>query len=524
MTFDKLGLVQPLLKALHEEGYETPTPIQAQAIPTLLQGRDLLGCAQTGTGKTAAFALPILQRLHDHPSAPGRPAIRVLVLTPTRELAIQIDESFAAYGRHLRQKHVVIFGGVGQKPQTDALQRGAHIVVATPGRLLDLIGQGFVDLKHLDTFVLDEADRMLDMGFIHDVRKVIARLPARRQTLLFSATMPPEIAKLAQTILHDPEKVEVTPVSSTAETVEQVVHFVEKADKNKLLVHLLQGDAIREALVFTRTKHGANKVAKVLVQNGIQAEAIHGNKSQTARQTALRNFKAGRTRVLVATDIAARGIDIDGLGHVINFDLPNVPETYVHRIGRTGRAGASGRAISFCDSEERAYLRDITRLIGSQVPVAGAVGPALPELQKGPAPDQVRRHTQKGHVPRNGRDQAQRKDRSPGRTRTKNRSERPHRGPAQGQRAEKNTGRPTGPRPDSANPKHPHRGGTGTRTHEDRQRTDKDDQSRARTYDRMMQELFGEPLPSPKGNGGVERSDGKPKQRKGRGRGRGPRR
>jgi len=367
-TFNDLGLIEPILKALQEEGYTHPTPIQAQAIPHLVQGRDLLGCAQTGTGKTAAFAIPILQELTARPSAAKR-AIRTLILTPTRELAIQIGESFAAYGRNLQVKHTVIFGGVGQRPQTDALQRGVDIVVATPGRLLDLMNQGFVHLGGLEIFVLDEADRMLDMGFIHDVKKVIAKLPAKRQTLFFSATMPPEIAKLANSILTNPIKVEVAPVSSTADTIDQHLFYVDRTDKNKLLVHLLQGDAIREALIFTRTKHGANKVVKVLEQAGIGAEAIHGNKSQTARQNALKNFKEGKIRALVATDIAARGIDIDGLTHVINFDIPNIPETYVHRIGRTGRAGASGRALSFCDHEEKAFLRDITRLIKRDIPV-----------------------------------------------------------------------------------------------------------------------------------------------------------
>lgn len=367
-TFNDLGLIEPILKALQAEGYTHPTPIQEQAIPHLVKGRDLLGCAQTGTGKTAAFAIPILQELTARPPAAKR-AIRTLILTPTRELAIQIGESFTAYGRNLQVRHTVIFGGVGQKPQTDALQRGVDVVVATPGRLLDLMQQGFVHLNGLEIFVLDEADRMLDMGFIHDVKKVIAKLPAKRQTLFFSATMPPEIAKLANSILTDPIKVEVAPVSSTAETIDQHLYMVDRTDKNKLLVHLLQGDAIREALIFTRTKHGANKVAKILMQEGIGAEAIHGNKSQTARQNALKNFKEGKIRALVATDIAARGIDIDGLTHVINFDIPNIPETYVHRIGRTGRAGASGRALSFCDHEEKLFLRDITRLIKRDIPV-----------------------------------------------------------------------------------------------------------------------------------------------------------
>ncbi len=370
-TFNDLGLIEPILKALQEEGYTHPTPIQEQAIPHLTKGRDLLGCAQTGTGKTAAFAIPILQELHERGTGVqgSKRPIKVLILTPTRELAIQIGESFAAYGRHLKLRHTVIFGGVGQKPQTDALHRGVDTVIATPGRLLDLMQQGFVHLNDLDIFVLDEADRMLDMGFIHDVKKVIAKLPQKRQTLFFSATMPPEIAKLANSILTDPIKVEVAPVSSTAETIDQSIFFVDRTDKNKLLLSLLEGDTIREALIFTRTKHGANKVAKVLTQAGHASEAIHGNKSQSARQNALKGFKEGKLRALVATDIAARGIDIDGLTHVINFDLPNVPETYVHRIGRTGRAGASGKALSFCDHEEKEYLRDITRLIKRDIPV-----------------------------------------------------------------------------------------------------------------------------------------------------------
>ena len=368
-TFNDLGLIEPILKALQEEGYTHPTPIQEQAIPHLIKGRDLLGVAQTGTGKTAAFAIPILQELHAKGPQGAKKKIKTLILTPTRELAIQIGESFSAYGRHLHLKHTVIFGGVGQKPQTDALHRGVDTVVATPGRLLDLMGQGYIHLNDLEIFVLDEADRMLDMGFIHDVKKVIAKLPQKRQTLFFSATMPPEISKLANSILTDPVKVEVTPVSSTADTIGQSIYFVDRTDKNKLLLHLLEGDTIREALIFTRTKHGANKVAKVLNQAGHAAEAIHGNKSQTARQNALKGFKEGKLRALVATDIAARGIDIDGLTHVINFDLPNVPETYVHRIGRTGRAGASGKALSFCDHEEKEYLRDITRLIKRDIPV-----------------------------------------------------------------------------------------------------------------------------------------------------------
>ncbi len=370
MSFENLNLIEPILKALKTEGYTQPTPIQAQAIPIVLQGKDLLGCAQTGTGKTAAFAIPTLQLLHKNPPKQnGRKAIRTLVLTPTRELAIQIDESFAAYGRNTGLKHLVVFGGVGQKPQTDALARGVDILVATPGRLLDLMNQNFINLNHLEIFILDEADRMLDMGFIHDVKKIIAKLPQRRQTLFFSATMPPEIKMLASTILFDPEKVEVTPVSSTADTIRQAVYFVAKTDKKALLTHVLQDESIETALVFSRTKHGADRVVKDLKKSGIEAEAIHGDKSQTARQRALTNFKNRTIRVLVATDIAARGIDVEELSHVINWELPNIPETYVHRIGRTGRAGAKGIAISFCDTEEKAYLKDIEKLIGKQLPV-----------------------------------------------------------------------------------------------------------------------------------------------------------
>lgn len=369
--FEKLNLIDPILKALKAEGYTKPTPIQEQAIPVLLQRKDLLGCAQTGTGKTAAFSIPLLQLLHQDELYKKEPdGIKALILTPTRELAIQIGESLEAYGKLLRIRHTVIFGGVSQKPQTDALRAGVDILVATPGRLLDLMDQRFVKLDRLKMFVLDEADRMLDMGFIHDVKKIIARIPAKRQTILFSATMPPEIATLASTILTNPVRVEVTPVSSTAHTVKQEIYFVDKANKRHLLLHLLKTKNINTALVFTRTKHGADRVAKDLNKAGIIAEAIHGNKSQNARQRALTNFKAQKTRVLVATDIAARGIDIDELSHVINFEIPNVPETYVHRIGRTGRAGASGSSISFCDAEEKAYLKDIQKLIGKQVPVA----------------------------------------------------------------------------------------------------------------------------------------------------------
>ncbi len=370
MSFEKLNLIEPVLRALKTEGYNTPTPIQQQAIPLLLQRRDLLGCAQTGTGKTAAFAIPILQLLHqDELFVKGPEGIKALILTPTRELAIQIDESFAAYGKHLRLRHAVIYGGVSQHPQTSQLRAGVDILIATPGRLLDLMDQRFVKLQHLKMLVLDEADRMLDMGFIHDVKKIISRIPSKRQTILFSATMPTEIAKLAQNILINPERVEVAPVSSTAETVRQSVFFVEKTAKRKLLLHILQDRSITTALVFARTKHGADRIARDLAKSGVRAEAIHGDKSQGARQRALANFKSQQTRVLVATDIAARGIDVDDLSHVINFELPNVPETYVHRIGRTGRAGANGTSFSFCDEDEKEFLSDIHKLIKKTIPV-----------------------------------------------------------------------------------------------------------------------------------------------------------
>ena len=370
MSFEKLNLIQPIAKALAEEGYTKPTPIQEQAIPVVLQRRDLFGIAQTGTGKTAAFAIPMLQMLHEEAGREtGRRTIKVLICTPTRELAIQIGESFAAYGKHLRLRHTVIFGGVTQKAQTDALQAGIDILIATPGRLLDLMNQQFISLQHIKWFVLDEADRMLDMGFIHDIKRIIAKLPAKRQSLFFSATMPPEILKLAGTILTNPATVEVTPASSTVDKIRQAMYFVDKSNKKNLLNHLLTDKAIMSALVFTRTKHGADRVVKDLAKAGVLAQAIHGNKSQNARQGALSNFKNGKTRVLVATDIAARGIDIDELTHVINYELPNIPETYVHRIGRTGRAGLSGIALSFCDAEEKEYLRDIHKLIGKQIPV-----------------------------------------------------------------------------------------------------------------------------------------------------------
>jgi ATP-dependent RNA helicase RhlE len=369
MKFTDLNLIEPILRSLQEEGYDTPTPIQQQSIPHSIEGRDLLACAQTGTGKTAAFAIPILQRLNEKYAAQPTNHVKTLILTPTRELAIQIGDSFTAYGRHLKLRNFVVFGGVGQKPQEDAMRRGVDILIATPGRLLDLMNQGFVKLDKLEIFVLDEADRMLDMGFIHDVRRVIKALPTERQTLFFSATMPPEIAKLAHDILTDPVKVAVTPVSSTVDLIDQSIYFVDKNRKKNLLLHLLETNDVKSALVFTRTKHGANRVAQDLTKAGIEAQAIHGNKSQTARQNALGSFRDGKIKVLVATDIAARGIDLEELSHVVNFDLPNIPETYVHRIGRTGRAGASGVAFSFCDQEEKAYLRDIERLINKKVPV-----------------------------------------------------------------------------------------------------------------------------------------------------------
>ena len=370
MKFEELNIIAPILKALAHEGYTAPTPIQEQAIPIVLTGNDLLGCAQTGTGKTAAFAIPILQLLSDRtPAGKSARPIRNLILTPTRELAIQIGESFAAYGKNLHLKHTVIFGGVPQGAQVRALQHGVDILIATPGRLLDLINQGFIDLSKVEIFVLDEADRMLDMGFINDVKKLITKIPTKRQTLFFSATMPTEIQHLSATILKNPQKVEVTPISSTADTIQQAVFFVEKKDKRNLLQFLLKDKKIVSALVFTSMKHGADKVVKDLQAADIKAEAIHGNKSQAARQRALGNFKSGATRVLVATDIAARGIDVDNLSHVINYELPNVPETYVHRIGRTGRAGASGIAYSFCNEEEKEYLRDIQKLIGKTLPV-----------------------------------------------------------------------------------------------------------------------------------------------------------
>lgn len=371
MSFESLNLIEPIKLALAAEGYTTPTPIQQQAIPIVLEGKDLLGVAQTGTGKTAAFSIPIIQKLYQNRdiNRKGRRKIKALIVTPTRELAIQIGESIAAYGANTDLRHTVIFGGVKQGRQTDELHNGVDILVATPGRLLDLITQGFITLNAIEIFVLDEADRMLDMGFVHDVKRLITLLPKQRQSLFFSATMPDEIVKLASTILHNPSSVSVTPVSSTADTINQFLYYVDKKDKNALLLDILKDQKIETALVFTRTKHGADKVVKVLLAKGIKAEAIHGNKAQNARQRALTNFKSKETRVLVATDIAARGIDVDDLAYVINFEIPNIPETYVHRIGRTGRAGANGTALSFCEDEELTYLKDIQRLIGKKIPV-----------------------------------------------------------------------------------------------------------------------------------------------------------
>lgn len=370
MLFENLNIIKPILKALTEQGYTKPTPIQQEAIPHVLNGKDILGCAQTGTGKTAAFAIPVLQNIFNAPKVEKGPrCISALILAPTRELAIQIDESFTAYGKHINIKNTVIFGGVSQHPQTRALREGVDVLVATPGRLLDLINQKFIDLRNVKHFVLDEADRMLDMGMINDVKKIIAKLPKVRQNMLFSATMPKEVMALVNSILKDPVRVEVTPVSSTIDTITQGLYYVGKKQKKNLLVDILEDKSISSLLVFSRTKRGANMIASDLVKVGIQAAAIHGNKSQNARQLALNNFKERKIRVLVATDIAARGIDVEELSHVVNFDLPEVPETYVHRIGRTGRAGQKGTALSFCDGEERNYLKSIEKLICKKIPL-----------------------------------------------------------------------------------------------------------------------------------------------------------
>jgi ATP-dependent RNA helicase RhlE len=386
MSFSQLGLAQPILRAVASEGYTLPTPIQLQTIPHVVAGRDLLGCAQTGTGKTAAFALPVLHRLSTT-KREGRRRIRVLVLSPTRELAAQIGESFRAYGRHTDIRHTVVFGGVGQQPQVRALQSGVDILVATPGRLCDLMNQGYIDLSSVEILVLDEADRMLDMGFLPDVRRVIAKLAAARQTLFFSATMPREIERLANAILRDPVRVRIAPVKATAELISQSVYLVSRDEKPELLKHYLTNEAITRAIVFTRTKHGADRVTRRLNRAGIQAEAMHGDKSQAARLRTLANFKSNRTHVLVATDVAARGIDVDNVSHVLNYDLPQEPETYLHRIGRTGRAGANGVAVSFCEHGERGQLRAIESLIRKQLEViarrgSGTRGPQAPATQE----------------------------------------------------------------------------------------------------------------------------------------------
>ncbi|MEI6946619.1 DEAD/DEAH box helicase [Paraflavisolibacter sp. H34] len=416
MTFEQLPLIEPLLRAVKKEGYTTPTPIQAQAIPVILEKKDLLGCAQTGTGKTAAFAIPILQHLYgDGTPSKGYKHIRTLILTPTRELAAQINDSFSAYGRYTGLKHDVIFGGVSQHTQTLALRNGTDVLIATPGRLLDLMNQGYVYLDHLEIFVLDEADRMLDMGFINDIKKIVRHLPQERQTLFFSATMPPDIAKLANSLLHQPVKVEVTPVSSTVEKIDQSIYMVSKADKPSLLLHLLKEKGLTRTLVFTRTKHGADRIVKNLKKQNINADALHGDKTQSARERALANFKSGRLRVLVATDIAARGIDVDNLTHVINFDLPNMPETYVHRIGRTGRAGADGFAFSFCDAEERAYLKDIIKVTARTIPVVEDHPYHMVVRQSAPqAPREQRGGGGGGRNNRSGRSNPQRNDRRKG--------------------------------------------------------------------------------------------------------------
>lgn len=405
-------MIPPIQRALAEESYERPTPIQAQAIPPLLDGRDVLGCAQTGTGKTAAFALPILQHLTEDRPPRGRRRIRALVLTPTRELAAQIGESFATYGRHLPLKHIVIFGGVNERPQISALRHGIDILVATPGRLLDLHGRGFVHLEDVDFFVLDEADRMLDMGFVHDVRRVITALPTDRQNLLFSATMPRAIVSLAGSFLHDPVSVEVTPQATTVELIDQSVMFVDRPNKKHLLASIIHDGSVDRAIVFTRTKHGANRLATQLDRKKIRAAAIHGNKSQNARRRALEGFRSGDVSVLIATDIASRGIDIDDVSHVFNYDLPNEPDSYVHRIGRTGRAGRAGVAVSFCDATEGEYLRAIERTIGQSIPVvddheyhsAEAVPPAgrppAANGKKAPSRSQRGRRPQRGRGPR----------------------------------------------------------------------------------------------------------------------------
>jgi len=406
MKFTDLGINDQILKALEEQGYTHPTPIQEQSIPILLDRKDLLGCAQTGTGKTAAFTIPILQHLYnsknDHK---GQRKIRALIITPTRELAIQIAQNITTYGKYTGINNVVIFGGVKQRAQTDELRRGADILVATPGRLLDLISQGFISLKYIKYFVLDEADQMLDMGFIHDIKKIIAKLPVKRQSLFFSATMPSSIIDLSSKILGSYQKVTIQPKQATAEKVEQAVYFVSKPNKSKLLIHILEENPNSSVLVFSRTKHGADKIVRVLAKAHIKSGAIHGNKSQGARQRALGDFKDGKLNVLIATDIAARGIDVEDLSLVVNYDLPNIPETYVHRIGRTGRAKASGIALSFCNAEEKAYLKDIQKLINQQIPVVSEhpfIDDAIEDapIPKGPSKNQKKKF--KPHKPKEG--------------------------------------------------------------------------------------------------------------------------
>ena len=398
MSFNNLQLIEPVLKALRHEGYTNPTPVQEKSIPVILQKRDLLGCAQTGTGKTAAFVLPILQLLSQEKQQ-QRQNVKALILTPTRELAIQIGESIAAYGKFLNLKHHVIYGGVSQRSQVNAIRNGVDLLVATPGRLIDLLHQRIFSLQYIQYFVLDEADRMLDMGFVHDVKRIIAKLPPRRQTLFFSATMPAEIRDLSNMLLTDPVKIEVTPAASTTELIQQSVYFTEKMNKQSLLLHLLKDESLESVLIFTQMKHAANKLANQLTRAGVYAEAIHGNKSQEARQRALRNFKSKKLRVLVATDIAARGIDIDELSHVINYELPNVPETYVHRIGRTGRAGATGTAISFCDWSEKSFLTAIQTLIKKTIPTIKDHPFDIPSLHASPI---IQKQSVPGNRFRNG--------------------------------------------------------------------------------------------------------------------------
>lgn len=413
MSFDKLNLIQPLQTALFHEGYKTPTPIQSQAIPVILERRDLVGCAQTGTGKTAAFALPILQLLaQEKEFRKSKRIIKSLILTPTRELALQISESFNAYGKHTGLKNAVVFGGVSQKAQTIKLRAGVDILIATPGRLLDLINQKHISLNHINVFVLDEADRMLDMGFINDVKRIIEKLPAKRQTLLFSATMPSEITRLANTILKDPVRIEVSPESKTVEVIKQAVYFVTKSDKKKLLIHILKNENIESALVFTRTKRGADLITRILNEARIQADSIHGNKSQQARQRALNNFKLNKTKVLVATDIAARGIDIEKLSHVFNYDIPEFAEAYIHRIGRTGRAGLGGTAISFCDPAEISFLTSINKLIKQTISVVNEHPYKMIDIAEGDNPANQNRIEKKSGFHRFGKSTRNRSGRS----------------------------------------------------------------------------------------------------------------